>query len=56
MEYYTNLVFLRISDAVAYSIKQKNLKKVSNEKQFRKNLQFYLLIDLKLDFWEQTLQ
>ena len=28
MEYYPNLVFLHISDAVAFSIKQKNFKKV----------------------------
>jgi hypothetical protein len=32
MEYYPGLVFLHISDAVAFSIKQKNLKKVQIKK------------------------
>lgn len=34
MKCYPDLVFLHISDAVAYAIKQKNLKKVWKEEKF----------------------
>lgn len=44
MECYPNLVFLHISDAVAYSIKQKNLKKVLNNSNFT-NILYELILD-----------
>lgn len=57
MEYYPDLVFLHISDAVAFSVKQKKLKKVETKillESYSKQFLMFSLVFLDQNFpWYQ---